>query len=219
MSVRVSGLTECKVSISTHDTKTCWKLPNRLVSPTSDAAVADPHQVVSGSLVAWHQIVDLGVNSHFFAPCNQRTAFAKNVSQRQQFTHQRNRIALAKQTETSPTNKRASTPGYFASNFLQTSMAGSSWSWTHSKISYCKRERFQWLHSQSGDCSGHMTTPTAAQSYGSEGSPWGNREWKMSLGWTWGWGRHPSEVLAEKLLPAVQMAAWPLTSSCGGGDA
>lgn len=74
MSVRVSGLTECKASVSTRGPKRCGKLPDRPVSPTSDAAVADPHQVVSGSLVAWHQVVDLGVDSHFFAPCNQRTA-------------------------------------------------------------------------------------------------------------------------------------------------
>lgn len=35
---------------------------------TSDAAVADPHQAVAGSLVAWHQVVDLGVDPHFLSP-------------------------------------------------------------------------------------------------------------------------------------------------------
>lgn len=52
------------------------ELVNRPVLLTSDAAVADPHQVVFGSLVARHQIVDLGVNSNFFAPCNQIAAHA-----------------------------------------------------------------------------------------------------------------------------------------------
>lgn len=40
-----------------------------------------------------------------------------------------------------PINSLASTFGYLPRSFLQTSMAGSSWSWTQSRISYCGEER------------------------------------------------------------------------------
>lgn len=79
MSVRVSGLTARSTALELASLTSC-ELVEGLLLLTSDAAVADPHQVVSGSLVARHQVVDLGVNPHFLAPCNQSAARANNGS-------------------------------------------------------------------------------------------------------------------------------------------
>lgn len=98
--------------------------------------------------------------------------------------------------------RRASTLGYLPSSFLQTSTAGSSWSWTHISTSY-------YMHTR-------KVTRTHMGFRGVKGRlPWGSPWWRRSPGWKWGWDRRPWAAWAGTRPPA----AWPPTSSCADAGA